>query len=885
MEKSLRKLLGTGNKVPGMFDGIGKKIDGFRKRITNLALSAFVFNVIRRSLRRLSDYMGKMLTSNKQFSASLAGIKANLSSAFAPIYSSILPAINALMSALQAVTAWLARFTAMIFGSASSGAKNLAKEIGGVGGAAKKARKELAAFDEIHVLNQDDGGAGGGGGAGSGAVFEDASIEFSGFMQDLLDAIGAGDWLLVGEMLAQKINAMIHGIDWAGVGRKIGGFLQSAFLFGYGFLNKVDTAFLGAGLSRTINKIFTALDSNLVGATIAQFFNRIVDFVCGFVTELNWKDIGDWIVKAINGFVEAFDSKRYVMTIILFVAGIVGMLLTVIQGIRWESLANTFAEGINQLIRGVNWMDIILAIAGLVGGIVLFIKTFIQGVDWIELTKVFTNGLVTLLGSVDMFELAATAAVLVNTIFNMIQAFFSTVDWIKLGTDLAAWIMAAIESIDFETVGSAVNGALSSLLNFVLAFVGGLDWGKIGDAIGVLFLSIDWNDAAEKILKIIIRVIEGAGEAIWNAFQVAIGIRDPKPMSVEEYEMHIARMSIEVASIDEVKMPEMPKQVDEFGEKIPVSVAEGARSAHDSLDKYLRNELIPSGAMIDAAIKERAEEMGYNVPEGFQAGIEDRQAYLRAYIAEEFAGGISDEFAKALGINSPSTVFNDFAGNILDGLLYGFVAGVGHVLNWLRGSLIGPIAIDFAMLTDSIPVLFRAAWEGVKDAWGHAKEWFASAVINPLKSAFMALPGAILQAVNGTIAIANAAIFGIESSINKIVRGVNALGNGVPGGLGMNLPAISLDRIPLLATGAVIPPNAEFMAVLGDQKRGMNIEAPEDLIRKIVREETENARQGAQEVHIHFDGDLAGLARLLRPVLRQEDGRVGSSFVLGGDYA
>ena len=45
-------------------------------------------------------------------------------------------------------------------------------------------------------------------------------------------------------------------------------------------------------------------------------------------------------------------------------------------------------------------------------------------------------------------------------------------------------------------------------------------------------------------------------------------------------------------------------------------------------------------------------------------------------------------------------------------------------------------------------------------------------------------------------------------------------------------------QIPHLAHGAVIPPNAPSMAVPGDQRSGNNIEAPESLIRKIVREET-----------------------------------------------
>lgn len=43
--------------------------------------------------------------------------------------------------------------------------------------------------------------------------------------------------------------------------------------------------------------------------------------------------------------------------------------------------------------------------------------------------------------------------------------------------------------------------------------------------------------------------------------------------------------------------------------------------------------------------------------------------------------------------------------------------------------------------------------------------------------------------------------------------------------------------MPRLATGAVIPPNNEFAAILGDQTSGMNIEAPESLLREIFRDE------------------------------------------------
>ena len=64
-------------------------------------------------------------------------------------------------------------------------------------------------------------------------------------------------------------------------------------------------------------------------------------------------------------------------------------------------------------------------------------------------------------------------------------------------------------------------------------------------------------------------------------------------------------------------------------------------------------------------------------------------------------------------------------------------------------------------------------------------------------------------------------------------------GSGVSGKFGNDALRVAARSVPLprLASGAVIPPNREFMAVLGDQRSGNNIEAPEALIRKITREE------------------------------------------------
>lgn len=81
----------------------------------------------------------------------------------------------------------------------------------------------------------------------------------------------------------------------------------------------------------------------------------------------------------------------------------------------------------------------------------------------------------------------------------------------------------------------------------------------------------------------------------------------------------------------------------------------------------------------------------------------------------------------------------------------------------------------------------------------------------------------------------------------KVSVGINRSGNFGSGGSGSfggsrisasAIPPLPASKIPALARGAVIPPNREFLAVLGDQRNGTNLEAPESLIRQLFQEET-----------------------------------------------
>jgi len=111
----------------------------------------------------------------------------------------------------------------------------------------------------------------------------------------------------------------------------------------------------------------------------------------------------------------------------------------------------------------------------------------------------------------------------------------------------------------------------------------------------------------------------------------------------------------------------------------------------------------------------------------------------------------------------------------------------------------------------------------------------------------------------------------VESLINGVIRGVNWLisqlnkiridiPDDVPliGGtrFGIDIPSVSEVMLPRLANGAVIPPNQQFAAILGDQRSGMNVEAPLATIEKAV--ENAMSRMGGGDIRITVESILDG---------------------------
>ena len=104
--------------------------------------------------------------------------------------------------------------------------------------------------------------------------------------------------------------------------------------------------------------------------------------------------------------------------------------------------------------------------------------------------------------------------------------------------------------------------------------------------------------------------------------------------------------------------------------------------------------------------------------------------------------------------------------------------------------------------------------------------------------------GIIKGVINTIIGGINGMVSAVENAINFIIDAINSLSWDIPdwvplvGGetFGFDIPHVSFWKIPELAEGAVIPPNNPFLAVLGDQSSGTNIEAPLDTIKQALQE-------------------------------------------------
>lgn len=195
--------------------------------------------------------------------------------------------------------------------------------------------------------------------------------------------------------------------------------------------------------------------------------------------------------------------------------------------------------------------------------------------------------------------------------------------------------------------------------------------------------------------------------------------------------------------------------------------------------------------------------------------------------------------------------FKDIGNSFLDWLndiTGGKLSNTIEAIRVLFNNLIEDVKLIFDGFVDFLVGVFTGDWEM---AWQGLKKIF--------KGVFEGIADIALSVVNSIIGFIKDLIGWVRDAIaalRELDASPNTGGSGGIGGWG-SYATITGRSVPALAQGAVIPANREFLAILGDQKSGTNIETPLDTMLQAFRQALSEMGGGNNvPVKLYLDGKL-----------------------------
>lgn len=190
------------------------------------------------------------------------------------------------------------------------------------------------------------------------------------------------------------------------------------------------------------------------------------------------------------------------------------------------------------------------------------------------------------------------------------------------------------------------------------------------------------------------------------------------------------------------------------------------------------------------------------------------------------------------------------------------------VCNFIKKVFVEAFKTAFDMIKTQVETVVEGisgVIDGIKTTLAGVCDFITGVFSGDWKKALDGLKDVLRGVVNGIISLfesmINFVVRPLNTFLQKISDAANKLGDLIGQNWNINL-TFSEVKIPRLATGAVIPPNREFLAVLGDQKSGTNIEAPLDTMVQAFKAAASEIG-GGQDINVTFSGNEGQLLRYL----------------------
>ena len=379
-----------------------------------------------------------------------------------------------------------------------------------------------------------------------------------------------------------------------------------------------------------------SLDSFQIGTQIGEQLNKLMGMIYNAIHSIDWASLGAFFADGVNGLVDSVDWDLF------------GRLLADRFIIEFELLGGFLSQ--------LDWTSVFNAFIDGFSGFFHELSDWIATVDWTGVGKQLTDKLSDALQNVEIEKLARVFFNFITDSINAVSDFLAGTDSYQLGQDLVDFAIRAVTSVDWAGLAQAIGRFFGEAFIEALDFMGGLV-SRIADYFEKKVAEGPFNDVGlnivygiyygiqDAITNVASWIVENVFNPFINGFKSAFGINSPSTVMAEQGGYIIA--GLEKGITDAIS------SVTETTKKILSAI----KSTFDNFS------LLSIGKnIVDGLIK------------GINQGIETAKKTVGG-----LAKAILDKFTGDLDINSPSKVFFDYGGYIVQGLANGITGALGYV--------------------------------------------------------------------------------------------------------------------------------------------------------------------------------------------------------------
>ena len=492
---------------------------------------------------------------------------------------------------------------------------------------------------------------------------------------EFLDAFASNfHWASLGQAIKDAILGMLNTIDWPLI-------YHTMATFGEGIGTALETALNNPEIWTAI---FTAVSNGL---------NSIVYGIDAFLKAVNWGELGANIGTGLNSGVEAFDWNALSQTLIDLINGAFDLWYNFVTTFDFKKFGSHIGTALSTAIKGINWTEGGASVAETIEGLFNALNGFMENTDWKALGAAVIDAIGGFFNEFDWSTVTEFLSNCITGLYGALAGAIEEIDWKELPGKIFAAFEEWVEGVDFSgiaaTVGELIGAAFTALIE-----VGGELWETL-KGVGKNIMEGGFQGIIDALASVGEWIKTNIFDPFITGFKTAFGIESPSTEMMPLGGYIIAGMlqgiidglvNIGTWIKTNIVDPFVSGVKSMFGldgeESVLVSVGKdliaglkaGIGAVMTGISDWIKTVIVdPFVSGVKSMFGLDGEEsvlvsVGKNLLEGLKNGLLGAMDGIGDWIGTNITGPICGFFKDLFGIASPSTVFSEYGGYLMQGL-------------------------------------------------------------------------------------------------------------------------------------------------------------------------------------------------------------------------